>query len=145
MWSGHYRTAASTLAEQIVPMRTTILVFSSIVAVTSGSAWANLSLKSTMRSWKAEAATMDRMLIGSATLDAAEAARILQGFAADSQTLAARMTGTSAQARDVKARFEKFSGDVQSAIEAVASRDRMKARYSQLRADCRSCHDVYAN
>ena len=66
MRSGHYRTAASTLAEQIVPMRTTILVFSSIVAVTCGSAWANLSLKSTMRSWKAEAATMDRMLIATA-------------------------------------------------------------------------------
>ena len=88
---------------------------------------------------------MDRMLIGSGSFDATEAARILRGLAADSQTLAARMTGTSAQARDVRARFEKFSRDVQSAIEAVASRDGMKTRYSQLRADCRSCHDVYAN
>lgn len=126
-------------------IRTNILIFSLIVAATAGSAWANSSLKSTMRSWKTDAATMDRMLIGSGAFDDAEAARILQSFAADAQSIAAGANGTSAQARDVKARFEKFSGDVQSAVEGVASREKMKARYSQLRADCRSCHDVYAN
>jgi cytochrome c556 len=128
-----------------VSIRTRVLVVSLVVAATAGSASANSSLKPTMRSWKADAATMDRMLTGSSAFDVADATRILQSFAADSQSIAARVNGTSAQARDVKARFEKFSGDVQSAIEGVASREKMKARYSQLRADCRSCHGVYAN
>jgi cytochrome c556 len=145
MRSRHYRIAASALAEQIVPMRPTTLILTLIVAATGGSAWANSSLKSTMRSWKAEAATMDRMLIGGTAFDSAEAERILHGFEADSQALIARMSGTSVQARDVRVRFEKFSSDVQSAIETVGSREKMKARYAQLRIDCRSCHDVYAN
>jgi cytochrome c556 len=128
-----------------MPSRPMILVFVYIVVATVGSAWANLSLKSTMRSWKADAASMDRMLTASSAFDEARAARILQGFAADSRSLLARVTGTNAQARDVKARFEQFSADAQSASEAVASREKTRARYAQLRADCRSCHDVYAN
>ena len=126
-------------------VRLSILAFGLIFAATAGSAWASLSLKSTMRSWKSDAATMDRILTGSGTFDAAEAARILQGLAVDAQSLAARVNATSGQARDVKIRFEKFSSDAHLAIEGSASRDRMKAGFSQLRADCRSCHDVYAN
>ena len=128
-----------------MPVRLSILAFVLIFAATAGSAWASLSLKSTMRSWKADAATIDRMLIGSGAVDAAEASRILQGLSDDAQSIANRVTGTSAQARDVKVRFEKFAGDARSALAGAASRDKLKATYAQLRADCRSCHDVYAN
>jgi len=127
-----------------MPIRTTILVFSLIVAAALGSAWASASLKSTMRSWKADAATLDRMLTGSSAFDEAEAARVLHRLDADAQAIIARVSGTSAPARGVKSRFEKFSADVRSTIESVGSRDELKARYLQLRAECRACHDIYA-
>ncbi len=115
------------------------------VVATAGSAWASVSLRSTMRSWKADAATLDRLSTGSGPFDDAQAARVPQSLADDARSIAAGVTGAGAQARDVKVRFEKFAGDAHSAIDGSASREKLKASASQLRADCRSCHDVYAN
>jgi cytochrome c556 len=98
-----------------------------------------------MRTWKADAGTLEKMTVGAVALDRAEATRLLQGFIADSQALAARARGSSAEAADIKARFEAFATDAQLAIEAIRADDKVKSRYLQLRADCRSCHDVYAN
>lgn len=111
----------------------------------AGSLDAAGGLKSAMRTWKADAAALDRMELGSVVFDEAEAIRLLQGFVDQSSALASSASGRGAEAADIKARFLTFGADAQSTIEALRSGDRAKARYSQLRAQCRSCHDLYRN
>ena len=126
-------------------LRTTRFAAFFLAAGVAGLASGSTSLKSTMRGWKGDAAAIERMLVGGGAFDSAEAERILRGFAADSQSIVARISGSNTEARDVKARFGRFFQDAQSAVEAAPSRDKLKTAYSALRADCRSCHDVYNN
>ncbi len=116
-----------------------------ILIAGAGALYADVPLKATMRAWKADAGTLEQMAVAPATLDKDEAARLLQGFGADSQSLAARVRGSSAEATDIKARFAAFAADAQRAAAAIRAGDDLKPRLSKLRADCRSCHDAYAN
>jgi cytochrome c556 len=116
-----------------------------ILIAGAGALYADVPLKSTMRAWKADAGTLEQMAVVPATLDRGQAARLLQGFVADSQSVAARVRGSNAEATDIKARFAAFAADAQRAVAAIRAGDDMKPRLSKLRADCRSCHDAYAN
>jgi len=111
----------------------------------AGAVWAAIPLRATMLAWRADARTLEQMLAGSPPLDKSKATQLLQGFVADSQSLAARAKGSSSAALDIKTRFEAFAADAQLAIEAVRADDKPGRRYARLRADCQSCHDVYAN
>jgi cytochrome c556 len=71
--------------------------------------------------------------------------RILQTFIADSQDLGARASGASAQAQDIKARFTSFESKAKAALDTVEAEDQVRKRFAQIRGECRSCHDVYAN
>jgi cytochrome c556 len=95
-----------------------------------------------MHDWKADVADAEGLIGGG--YDAAKMTGVLNAFVAGSDELQAR-AGGGAQGADIKARFVKFSADAQSALDAVGSKDRVGARLRVLRADCRSCHDVYAN
>jgi cytochrome c556 len=59
--------------------------------------------------------------------------------------MAAQTEGPSAEASDIKSRFEEFAADAQLTIAAIRADDKVSVRYSQLRADCSSCHDAYAD
>jgi hypothetical protein len=102
-------------------------------------------LKSIMHDWKADAATAERILAGGGSFDETEMNRILQSFITDSQEIEARASGASAQANDIKGRFANFESDAKSAREAIGAKDQFRRRFAQLRGDCRSCHNVYAN
>jgi cytochrome c556 len=124
-------------------MRTqTIILAFTLIAATFGYAWASASLKSTMRSWKSDAATLDRMLDGSALFDEAEVGRIAHRLDDDARVLMARVSGMSGLAPGVKSQFGTFSVDIRSMIKSAGSRDEMKARYLRLRADCVACHNL---
>jgi cytochrome c556 len=71
--------------------------------------------------------------------------RILQAFIADSQDLGARASGAGAQAQDIRARFASFEANAKAALDAVSAEDQVRKRFAQMRGECRSCHDVYAN
>ena len=111
----------------------------------AGAAAAAPRLKAIMHDWKANAASAEQMLAGRGAYDSAEMSRILQNFVAGSQDLGARATGASAQAQDIKARFASFEAKAKAALDAVEAQDQMRKRFAQMRGECRSCHDVYAN
>ena len=98
-----------------------------------------------MHDWKANAANAEQMLASRGAYDSAEMGRILQTFIADSQDLEARASGGGAQAQDIKARFASFETNAKAALDAVGAEDQVRKRFAQMRGECRSCHDVYAN
>jgi cytochrome c556 len=122
--------------------RTATLLALPIILLQAGPICAGAPLKSAMRTWKADAATLDRMSTSGA-IDGSEAARLLADLSAGSQALASNVRGTSAEARDLKARFVRFAADAQSTSDAVRTNDKANIRYGQLRAQCRSCHRLY--
>jgi cytochrome c556 len=127
-------------------VKPTSLVFVLIALFcTVGVASAAARLKSIMHDWKADAATAERILAGGGSFDETEMTRILQSFITGSQEIEARASGASAQANDIKGRFANFESDAKSAREAIGAKDQFRRRFAQLRGDCRSCHNVYAN
>jgi cytochrome c556 len=110
-----------------------------------GAANAAPRLKAIMHDWKASAASAEQMLAGRGAYDSGEMSRILQAFIADSQDLGARASGAGAQAQDIRARFASFEANAKAALDAVSAEDQVRKRFAQMRGECRSCHDVYAN
>jgi cytochrome c556 len=97
-----------------------------------------------MHDWKAKAANAEQMLASRGAYDSAEMGRILRTFIADSQDLGAR-AGGGAQAQDIKARFAGFEANAKAALDTVGAADQVRKRLAQMRGECHSCHDVYAN
>jgi cytochrome c556 len=117
------------------------IAFSGVVGVASAAP----RLKAIMHDWKADAASAEQMLASRGAYDPAEMGRILRTFIADSQDLGARASGAGAQAQDIKARFASFEANAKAALDAVSAEDQVRKRFAQMRGECRSCHDVYAN
>jgi cytochrome c556 len=105
---------------------------------------AGASLKSIMKSWKADAGATAEMLKGSIPYDEAAARNTLQAFIADSQAIGARLTGATPANKDIKVRFEKFNADAAAAMNLVTANDRFKTSCGRLMSECKSCHDQYA-
>jgi cytochrome c556 len=131
--------------ELIVAPRIATLLALPLLIAGAGALYATTPLQATMRTWNAGAMTIDQMAAGPHALDKAEATRLLKTFVADARAIASRTKGSSANDMDLKSRFEGFAADAQLTIAAIRADDEAKVRYSQLRADCRSCHDVYAD
>ena len=124
--------------------RAWVLCLSIALVAAAGSAGAASRLKPIMKGWKADSLRVEASL-SAGPYDQAEAERVLQGFATEAGDIGAAVHGSSAQAQDVKARFAKFAADAQAALASAPARDTLRPRFAQLRAQCRSCHDVYAN
>jgi cytochrome c556 len=131
--------------ELVLAPRIAALLALPLLIAGAGALCATTPLQATMRTWNGDATTIDQMVIGARALDKAEATRLLQGFVADSQAAASQAKGTSAEDIDLKSRFEGFAADAKLTIEAIRAGSDVKSRYAQLRADCRSCHDLYAD
>jgi cytochrome c556 len=114
-----------------------------LVVSTGWTMAAGASLKSIMKSWKANAGATAERLSGD-SYDEAAVRTALQEFIADSQAIDARLTGATAANRDIKIRFEKFSADATAAIGLAGAPDQFRASYAKLINDCKSCHDRYA-
>jgi len=128
----------------VAPRIATLLALPFLIAG-AGALRATTPLQATMRTWNSDAMTIGQMVGGARALDKAEATQLLQGFIVDSQAMAAQAEGPSAEASDIKSRFEEFAADAQLTIAAIRADDKVSVRYSQLRADCSSCHDAYAD
>jgi hypothetical protein len=105
------------------------------------SALAATPLKATMRAWKADAQSAERML-ADGKIDEADWRRMLAAYAKDASDLAAGLGAATPERRDMSARFARFSANAQEV--ALAGGER-KAAFAGLRGQCRSCHDAYAN
>jgi cytochrome c556 len=116
-----------------------------LVALVVGmaSAEAAVRVKQVMRDWKAEILAAEQMVGGRDAIDAAEMNRILTGFASNAQDISGRLTAASGA--DLKARFDKFAAVSQAAVAQPTTRDKARATILELRSECRSCHDAYAN
>ena len=122
------------------------IIFGAIaLSAAAGGAAAAPRLKAIMHDWKANAASAEQLLAGRGAYDQAEMGRILQTFISNSQDLGARAGGAGAQAQDIKARFASFEANAKAALDAVGAEDQARKRFAQMRGECRSCHDVYAN
>jgi len=127
----------------VKPLAVTLVVIA--LSGVAGAADAAPRLKAIMHDWKAKTASAEQMLAGRTAYDSAEMSRILQAFVSDSQDLGARVSGGGAQAQDVKARFASFESKAKAALDSVEAEDQLRKRFAQMRGECRSCHDVYAN
>ncbi len=122
----------------------TIIVASLLVAFV-GAADAAPRLKALMNDWKAQANAADAMLANRAAYNEAGMRRILETFVGDARDLQTRASGTSAAARDVKARFARFELVASAGLDQLGQPDEIKRRVVELRGECRSCHDLYKN
>jgi cytochrome c556 len=123
---------------RVIAAAAIIVLASSVLAMAAGA-----SLKSTMKSWKANANAIAQMLNGNA-YDEAAARKALQAFVDDSQAIDARLTGATPANKDIKLRFERLNADAAAAIETLAVREKFKASFANLISNCKSCHDQYA-
>ncbi len=127
-------------------MRFRLFTVSLILAVGAATAaLAATSLKATMKTWKADGKTAASMVSGRTTFDAAELSRILETYINDSKGFEARIKGTTAEAKDLKARFVKFEADAASALAVIGEPAQVEGRLSTVLSNCKSCHDVHAN
>jgi cytochrome c556 len=102
-------------------------------------------LKATMKSWKADGGVAVQMANGRAAYDEAELRRILQGFVTDAQNLETRISGSTAQSKDVRSRFARFEADSTGALAALGKKELLRGAIATVMSNCRTCHDVYAN
>jgi cytochrome c556 len=102
-------------------------------------------LKPIMRDWKTQANQAEQILSGAAPYDQAALRQILTGMVSDARDIEAGISGSSANARAVKDRFSQFETDAAAALQAAAARDRARASFQRVAADCRSCHDALKN
>jgi len=119
--------------------RLSAFLFAILVLV--GGAEAASRFKSTMKSWKAEGVSAEQMLAGG-KLDDAEWRRIFSGYASDSRELEAALGASTAERRDMSARFQTFA---EAADTLSAAGPDARSRYARLRGACKACHDLYAN
>ena len=117
-----------------------ILLLSGSLAMGTG-----VSVKSVMRSWKAKANATAQMLNGGARYDEATVRETMRAFAADAQSIGARLTGATAASRDMKLRFDNFSAEATAAVDLSAASGQLKPHFARMIGACRSCHDRYAN
>ena len=121
-------------------MRKLLVVVSVFLAATTAAEAAS-HFKATMKSWKADALSAERML-ADGKVDETEWRRIFSTYAKEAGDYAASLGAATPERRDMSARFAHFSADA----EGLASAGREgKARFSNLRGECKSCHDAYAN
>ncbi len=121
-------------------MRRLLVVISIFVAATA-TAEAASYFKATMKAWKADAVSAESML-ADGRVDETEWRRILSTYANEASDYAARLGVTTSARRDMSARFSHFSADAEGLASAGLAG---KARFWNLRAECKSCHDAYAN
>lgn len=119
------------------------LSISLAVAIGATPVLAASALVQTMKGWNRSSKTVDAMLAGHATYDAATARTILQQYADGADQIASQLHGKSADAQDYRARFVTFSADAKSSLPATAQAAALKAAFSHLTAECSSCHMVY--
>ena len=122
-----------------------LLLLAAATFAAIASAAAAPRLKPIMRDWKAQANLAERMLSGAVPYDEAELRRILTGMVGDARDVEAGVSGSSAQALDVKSRFSKFEADAAATLQSVAARVGARARFQRVAGDCRSCHDALRN
>ena len=131
--------------ESILAPRIATLLALPLLIAGAGAPWATTPLQATMRTWNANATTITQMVAGPHALDKAEATQLLLEYIVDARAIASQTNESSPQAIDLKSRFEGFAADAQLTIDAIRVNDKVRARYSQLRADCSACHDLYAD
>ncbi|MFI5013947.1 MAG: hypothetical protein ACHQAY_16525 [Hyphomicrobiales bacterium] len=116
-----------------------------MLLVASGAVADAVSVKSVMRAWKGQNRVASALIGGKLPYDETAARAILNAYIADGADIAARLSGTTSQARDIKARFEELATDARSAMASTSSRDAFRLGYPKVAGNCRSCHDAYAN
>jgi cytochrome c556 len=126
-------------------MRFQTLGWAMAVVVAAAAPCAAASLKAIMRSWKADRATIERVVSGRTSFDEAALRAILDGFASDARSIEARISAPGERSKDLRGRFVQFETDAAAARAALGPNDRWKPRAAHLIDDCQSCHDVYAN
>ena len=127
-------------------MRTPIiaLALSALVAIPVAATAAS-SLRSIMHGWKADARSMQAMLSGRSAFNDGAIRHMLQTYAAEAGSVAARVHGTTASAQDFKRRFVAFQGQAQTALGDMGRPPALKADFVRLTKDCQSCHDKFNN
>ncbi|MDR3493827.1 MAG: hypothetical protein P4L82_04435 [Ancalomicrobiaceae bacterium] len=127
-------------------MRLRLLTVSLVLAASAATAaYAATSLKTTMKTWKANGAAAADMVSGRTAFNEAELRRILETFINDSKGFETRIKASTAEATDLKARFAKLEADSAAALAVTAQPSQVKGRLSTIFNNCKSCHDVYAN
>lgn len=126
-------------------MKPSAILFAVLVFAAAASAVAAPRLRPIMRDWKAQAGHAERILTGAAPYDEAELRRILTGMIRDARDVEAGISGSGAQALDVKNRFSRFEADAAATLQMVGAPSSARARFQRVAGDCRSCHDALRN
>jgi cytochrome c556 len=120
-----------------------LLCLTATIAVAPVIVVAAPALRGIMHAWRDGARSTNDILSGRADFDEVAIRDVLQAYAADAGRIASQANGQSAAARDFKRRFTAFQADAQAALGDLAQRPALRADFTRLMADCRSCHDAF--
>ena len=104
---------------------------------------ASSALRGIMKSWKKDMRATSPMLSGHSAFDEMTVRETLNAYIADSARLSASITGSSADARDMRQRFVTFGADSQNALSNMGQSKTLRASFARIGDDCQSCHDQY--
>jgi cytochrome c556 len=70
---------------------------------------------------------------------------MLVDYVEGAKSLEARMTGSSAEAKDMKLRFAALQATASAALAQIGNAGAVRAETKKVFGQCASCHDVYSN
>lgn len=124
-------------------LRKLILVV--LVVLIAAEAFAATGFKPTMKGWREHQKATAEMIKGTAPLDDAAVRAMLTDYIAGAEKLESGLTGSSAEAKDMRQRFSAFRAEAIAAQGAVSNQAALKSHVAKLFNDCKSCHDLYDN
>ncbi len=98
-----------------------------------------------MHDWRHNEHAVDAMLAGRATYNQVALRAAMTLYIADAGSLASRIGIGTADARDLRQRFTNFAATGQQALGDISQPANLQADFSQMKAQCESCHAIYNN
>lgn len=121
------------------------LILVALVVLIAAEAFAASAFKSTMKGWREHQKASAEMIKGTAPLDDAAIRAMLVDYIAGAEKLESGLTGSSAEAKDMRQRFAAFRAEAKAAEGAIGNDAAVKSHITRLFSDCKSCHDLYNN
>jgi cytochrome c556 len=98
-----------------------------------------------MQDWRHNEHAVDAMLADRTPYNQAALRAALTRYIADAGSLADRIAGSDADARDLKQRFTNFAAMGQTALGDMSQPASLQADFSRMKSQCESCHAIYNN
>lgn len=116
-----------------------------LIVLIAAEAFAASAFKSTMKGWREHQKATAEMIRGAAPIDTAAIDAMLSDYIAGAEKLESGLTGSNAEAKDMRQRFSAFRAEAAAAQATIGNETALKSHVAKLFNTCKSCHDLYNN